>query len=301
MLLMTAAALHASGCERSAEPRVLTGESMGTTYRIRIDARRDAAAARRAVEVVLGELDAALSTWRPDSWVSRFNRNRSTAAQPVPGAVWPLLLESQALARETGGRFDITVGPLVERWGFGPSRHDGPNPGDEEIRALLERCGHRKLRLDRRTRRLAKTHPAMALDFSAIAKGYAVDRIAAALDALGHERYLIEFGGDLRASGAPPGSSGWRVAVPGRSEPMVMRSGALATSGPEHQNRGGRCHLIDPRTGRALPVAAPVTARAATGARADALATARAVEQAERAAAGREITAGRATVRAIRR
>ena len=271
-----------SACDRAPQVHVFTGASMGTTYRIKIVSNQRPHKAGKMIERTLEELEAALSTWRSDSWVSRFNRSRSTDPQPVPEGVWPLLVESLELCDQTDGRFDITLGRLVEAWGFGAHPNTGPAPTDPQIRRLLDQCGYRKLILDASGRRLAKTDPNLALDFSAIAKGYAVDRISERLENLGHHNHLIEFGGDLRLRGAPPGATGWRIAVPGSPEPLVLYDGALATSGPRHQSKNGRSHLIDPRTGRSLPIDGPVTVRAPTAARADALATARAVETAGR-------------------
>jgi thiamine biosynthesis lipoprotein len=270
------------GCSKEpsnehAPEQVLTGESMGTTYRIKLAAGTDADAAHSAVKQTLAELEYALSTWRGDSWVTRFNRLRSTEPQAVPSIVWPLLVEAQALSVETGGRFDITVGPLVERWGFGAHPSPLPPPDEAELRELLERCGYEKLKLDHTSHRLAKLHPAVELDFGAIAKGYAVDRIFVALEELGHERYLVEFGGDLRGKSGPPGSPAWRIAQPRSQQPILLQDGALATSGPEHQHRGDICHLIDPLSGRAIKLMHSVTASAATCTRADALATAKAI------------------------
>lgn len=271
------------GCSKAPsndEPQdqILTGESMGTTYRIKLSAGTDAEAAHSVVKQTLGELEQALSTWRDDSWVSHFNRLRSTEPIAVPEIVWQLLEESLALSAETEGRFDITVGPLVERWGFGarPSPLSAPDEG--EIGKLLERCGYKKLKLDPVSHRLTKLHPALELDFGAIAKGYAVDRIITALEKLGHQRYLVEFGGDLRGRSGPPGSPAWRIAQPRNPEPILLTDGAIATSGPEYQHRGDICHLIDPRSGRAIALKHSVTAAAPTCTRADALATAKAIE-----------------------
>lgn len=259
------------------QDQVLTGESMGTTYRIKLAAGTDAEAAHSAVKQVLGELEQVLSTWRDDSWVSRFNRLRSTEPQTVPEIIWPLLEESFSLSVETAGQFDITVGPLVERWGFGAHPSQLPAPDEAEILELLQRCGYEKLRLDPVAHCLSKMHSAIELDFGAIAKGYAVDRIIVALEKLGHQRYLVEFGGDLRGCSGPPGTPPWRIAQPKSQEPILLRDGALATSGPEYQHRGDICHLIDPRSGRAVKLRHSVTASASTCTRADALATAKAI------------------------
>ena len=272
------------GCSQNpanpdAPEQVLTGEAMGTTYRIKLAAGTDADAAHSAVKQTLAVLEQVLSNWRDDSWVTRFNRLHSTEPQPVPDIVWPLLEEALALCVETEGRFDITVSPLVERWGFGAHPSRLPAPDEVEIRELLERCGYEKLKLDKATHRLTKLNPALELDFGAITKGYAVDQIFTALEKLGHERFLIEFGGHLRGRSGAPGAPAWRIAQPRNREPLLLSEGALATSGPEHQRRGDICHLIDPRSGRAISIQHSVTVSEPTCTRADALATAKAIEQ----------------------
>jgi thiamine biosynthesis lipoprotein len=261
----------------AAQVQVLTGEAMGTTYRIKIAIGTDAETAHAVVKQTLEELERALSNWRDDSWVSQFNRLRSTEPQAVPEVVWPLLEQALALSAETEGRFDITIGPLVERWGFGAHPSRLPAPDEAEIRALLERCGFQKLKLDADSRHLSKLHPALELDFGAITKGYAVDQISAKLEKLGHQRFLVEFGGHLRGRSGPPGSPAWRIAQ-SQGEPLLLNHGAIATSGPEHQHRGEICHLIDPRSGRAISLRQSVTVAQPTCTRADALATAKAIE-----------------------
>ncbi|MCP5519130.1 MAG: FAD:protein FMN transferase [Verrucomicrobiales bacterium] len=268
-----------SGC--APREHVLTGEAMGTTYRIKVVARSRPEAAGGAIRALLEELDRCLSTWREDSWISAFNRDSGARPARVPELVWPLLVEALELADETGGCFDPTIGGLVELWGFGPhASGDFCPPSDDEIRRKLESCGYRKVTLRGGDRTIAKLHPELALDLSAVAKGFAADRIGEALERQGYTRFLVEFGGEIVARGAPPGRRAWRVRTPHSSVPVLLADAALATSGSEHQQHDGLSHLIDPRSGKPVRPGVPVTIQARTGTRADGLATAEAIRRA---------------------
>jgi thiamine biosynthesis lipoprotein len=263
---------------------------MGTTWAVKVatdslDGERRVAL-DRAIGDQLERVDSLMSHYRQDSEVSRFN----AAGPGEPVEVSPETLEVVALAQEiavmSGGAFDVTIAPLVDAWGFGPGPSPAAVPTDEAIAALLDRIGHDELVVDPARSTLAKRRESVSLDLSAIAKGYAVDRVARALEAQGVERYLVEIGGELRARGQNRRGEPWRVAIEkprggdeGSTRVIGLESGSVATSG-EYRNfrivEGRRVsHTIDPRTGR--PVAhrlAAVSVVDTDCARADALATA---------------------------
>ncbi|BCX46107.1 thiamin biosynthesis lipoprotein ApbE [Haloferula helveola] len=271
LLLLTA-------CRDPERVRVLTGEAMGTTYRIKYvgDAEFDVS----RIEVLCDGLDRDLSTWRDDSWVSRFNAAAAGSGHEMPDSVAELLELSSRLSEETEGRFDPTIGALVKLWGFGPNRREGwEKPTQEEVDAALGACGFRNLVIE--GARVAKRNGDLMLDFSAIAKGYTVDRMADLFRDSGYRNFVVEFGGEIYASGAAPGAEGWVVGGGSLESGIVLTDEAVATSGSEHQSRGFWSHIINPRTGWALPPGEPVTVRAESCARADALATAGFVAEAE--------------------
>jgi len=262
-------------CERGPSIQMITGEAMGTTYRIKYIGDLDGL----DLKPLLNQLDADLSTWRGDSWVARFNRAPAGASMVMPESVRELMALSHRLHRQTGGRFDPAIGSLIRVWGFGAWQskfHSPPNP--EQLAAAQQASGLRLLRIS--GHELTKNRDGVMLDFSAIAKGYAVDRMAEQLKAAGCENFLIEFGGDLLARGRAPGKSGWTVDGPALEHPITLTDEAIATSGSEHQSRDGKSHIIDPRSGRPVAAVGPVSARATSCAEADALATARYVKSA---------------------
>lgn len=262
----------------------LSGKTMGTTWAVKVVglpcAPQDA---QRAVAAALDGVDQAMSTWKPDSELSRLNRHEGPAPFPLSKATREVLELSLEVSQRSGGAFDVTVGPLVDAWGFGPPGEREP-PTEDAIAALREVVGSRHLELSEAG--VTKAQPRVRVDLSAVAKGYGVDRAAAALEALGARRYLVEVGGELRARGLNAEGAPWQVGVerpdPGaravqRVVPLI--DAALATSG-DYRNffeRGGRrfSHTIDPRTGRPIEHAlASVSVVADTCARADAWATA---------------------------
>ena len=195
-----------------------------------------------------------------------------------------MLTHALALAEESGGAYDPTVGPLVNAWGFGPHQRAFEPPSPAAVEAARARCGWRRVKLDPE-RRAAWQEGGTYLDLSSIAKGHGVDRAAQALDALGATGYLVEVGGELRARGLRPDGQPWRVAVevPDASDAhalaLPLRDLSIATSGDYRRHAGSGdaryAHTIDPRDGQ--PVrngVASVTVLHADCMQADALATA---------------------------
>lgn len=249
--------------EAPAVAAAFQGAKMGTTWTVRLAAHLDAAAAaavEAVIEAELEKVDAAMSTWRQDSELSALNRHHETTPFSLSADTAAVLAEALRVGDLTGGAFDVTVGPLVEAWGFGARAADTP-PSAEELRRLREATGLDKLRLDPGAGTVTKRTPAVEVDLSGIAKGYSVDRVAEALEALGHRRYMVEVGGEVRTRGRNPEGGPWRIgierpdAAPGRLQRIVpLTDAALATSGDYRNFRlvdGERLtHILDPREGR---------------------------------------------------
>jgi thiamine biosynthesis lipoprotein len=249
---------------------------MGTLVRIQVYAADEAQAkaAFRAGFGRIAELDALLSDYRPDSEVNR-----------LPARIGPdlfrVLEAAQALAAETGGAFDVTVGRVTRLWR--EARRLGRPPDAAALRDALAHTGYRKLRLDPATRGIALDDPEIRLDLGGIAKGYAAGEALAAISAAGVRSALVAISGDLAFSDAPPGQRGWRIDAGGRV--LELANAAVSTSGAAEQHLGPYSHIVDPRTGMGLtdPIAVTVVAR--RGIDADAIATAASVLGAERAKA----------------
>lgn len=285
--VVAAAAAFVAAC--SAEPRVYAGRTMGTSYSVSVGgappaAALDGLAAR--IQETLDAIDGRMSTYKPDSELSRFNAARDTAWRPASPQLVEVVAEALRVSRLSGGAFDVTVGPLVDAWGFGPAPAPAGAPPPEALARAAARVGHAQLEVRAAPPMIRKRRPDLSVDLSAIAKGYAADRVAALLRARGIENFLVEVGGELRVAGVAPAGRPWRVGIERPADgpravflALALEDGGVATSGDYRNYReiDGRryAHEIDPRSG--APVrhrAASVTVIDATAMRADALATA---------------------------
>jgi FAD:protein FMN transferase len=269
---------------------VFSGPAMGSRYTVRVVMRPGDEAAndriRAAIDGELARVDRLLSRWRPDSEVSRLAAHASTEPFAVSADTAAVLELARKVSDLTGGALDVTVAPLVEAWGFGPGPRPPEAPGAEVIAALRARVGYRQLTIDPARRTVTKARPDVSCDVAALAGGWAADRVAAALAALGHGDVLVDVAGEVTGRGRRPDGGPWRVAIEWpdgsreRAPVVVLEDAAVATSGDYRKawtDREGRrrSHVIDPRTGE--PIAhglASATVVDGDGARADALATA---------------------------
>lgn len=249
---------------------------MGTLIGIKLYARDEAAAAAafRAAFARIAELDAALSDYRPDSELNQLTRDAVNGPVRVSEDLFRVLAASQRLAEESGGAFDITLGPVIRLWR--EARKSGQTPTHEALAEAGARCGWRNLHLDSANRTVTLDKPNMQLDLGGIAKGYAADEALAAITRLGIRSALVAASGDLAFSGAPRGAKGWKIEAGGRV--LELCDGAASTSGDTEQHldsHGVRySHIVDPATNGALTNSRAVTILARWGVDADALATA---------------------------
>lgn len=269
------------------EPQTLHGESMGTTWNVRLVGVEDAEVDGLGllVQSELDAIDGLMSTWKPDSELSRFNAHELATPFPLSEETAEVLALATDVNAGSGGAFDVTVGPAVAAWGFGAGAHEDP-PTDEELAALTRVVGFEKLRVDPGAAEATKANPGVRVDLSAIAKGYAVDRVSAALLDAGYMNHLVEVGGEVVARGEKGEGRPWVVGIDkplyeGREVQVALALSdmALATSG-DYRNfvdsyGERRQHTIDPRTLRPVDHdLASVSVIAPSCAAADAWATA---------------------------
>lgn len=263
------------------------GPTMGTVWRVTLGAVPEGTSVedlRAGVEGVLAEVNRQMSTYIADSDISRFNRAEAGSWHVVPEGFAEVLEAALTLAEQSEGAFDPTVGPLVNLWGFGPGGRRDSEPEQASIEQARARIGWQRLTWDAAQRSLQQPG-ALYLDFSAIAKGYAVDRVGEYLSQQGVGAWLVDIGGDLRTQGRKPDGSAWRIAIerPVAGERIIntvvaLQDLAMATSGDYRnffeKNDLTYSHTIDPRT--AQPVAhhlASVTVLHTSAMQADGLAT----------------------------
>lgn len=298
-LILLAPLFFLAACLFDKDPETvrLSGETMGTTFNITAigeDLDEDALAAR--VNAALAAVNASMSNWDPNSEVSRFAKSDSTDPQPVSAEFAKVIAAANEVHAQSGGMFDVTLGPLIQLWGFGSREPADPIPAEADIAAAMETIGQtRLLTLDEGALTLAKGRPDTQVFLAAIAKGYGIDAVAAELAAEGIEHYMVEIGGDLVTKGTNPDGKPWSIGVEtpepgaqGSIERVVPVSDmGMATSG-DYRNffthEGQRySHIIDPTTGRPIThLTTSVTVLAEDAMMADAWATAMLVLGAER-------------------
>ena len=225
----------------------------------------DEAVLKQAVQQTLDRINQRMSTYIDDSYVSQFNASKSTEFIDCDAETARVVQRAIEISKLTEGAFDITVGPVVELWSFGRSdwrRGDSFDPPSEvEIAKALGAVGYSKLTVQLDPPRIKKSHPAVQINLSAIAKGYAVDQVWEKLVAMGCKNILVSVGGEVRASGHRNNRTSWRVglkrpdSMSGEYEAVALVSdGAVATSGDyENYRRVGKTrysHTINPVTGR---------------------------------------------------
>jgi thiamine biosynthesis lipoprotein len=245
----------------------LKGLTMGTSWTatVAVPASADLPTLQGVVQAALDRVDAQMSTYRSDSSLSRFNQAPAGTWQVLEPEFFTVLAHALSVARDSGGAYDPTVGPLVDLWGFGPATPLATPPSSSSIDAALARVGWQRLRLDAGTHRVLQPGN-VTIDLSAIAKGFGVDEAGRALERAGIAAYLVEVGGELRGRGHKMDGLPWRVGVERPdvataaagagdiSTSVVLDNMSIATSGDYRRFRAGpdgrQSHHIDPATGR---------------------------------------------------
>jgi thiamine biosynthesis lipoprotein len=255
---------------------------MGSTCTVRVcggeeAARREAAAA--ALDEV-DRLDRLMSHYRPESPLSRLNREAARGPVAVPPELLALLDVCLRWSHESDGAFDVTVGPLMKAWGF--FQDEGRVPAKEELVRALEVVGHRHVLLDRDAATVRFARAGVELDLGGIGKGYALDRVVSLLRARGVASALVNLGGSsVYGLGAPPGGTGWEIGIQDPLDPskialpVALRDRALSVSGGYGRSFEvdgvTYAHVLDPRTGRPVRDVLSVAVLSETGTAGDAL------------------------------
>ncbi|WP_439231894.1 FAD:protein FMN transferase ApbE [Klebsiella quasipneumoniae] len=263
-----------SGCDSATTPAtpastatVLDGKTMGTFWRVSVIGvdEAKAQALRAKVQAQLDADDRLLSTWKNDSALMRFNHAADTRPWPVSEAMADIVTLSLRIGAKTDGAMDITVGPLVNLWGFGPDKQPVATPDAQAIAAAKARTGLQHLQVINQSGRqfLQKDIPDLFVDLSTVGEGYAADHLARLIEQEGISRYLVSVGGALVSRGMNGEGKPWRVAI---QKPTDRENGVqaivdinghgISTSGSYrnyYELDGKRIsHVIDPQTGQPI-------------------------------------------------
>lgn len=259
IIIFSVFAFLTSACDSNKTSLIAyTGETMGTEYVIKAlqNNELDSDKVDQAIKQTLQDINQSMSTYIADSEVSLFNAVDHTNSVAVSPELQQVLAESLAISTLTEGAFDITVAPAINSWGFDADGKIVKQPEDAELQQMRDSIGYQLLSLTDSS--LAKANPNTTINLSAIAKGYAVDKVAEQLESFGIENYLVNIGGELRAKGKNHQQQLWRVGIEkpeilgGVEVVFPLENQAVATSG-DYRNFitiGGQkfSHAIDPRT-----------------------------------------------------
>ncbi|MFC3121067.1 FAD:protein FMN transferase [Agaribacter flavus] len=242
---------------------MINGATMGTTYSVKFllpssETGSDSPQSiKKEIDKALVDVNDLMSTYIPDSELSKLNKAPAGVPFQLSEGTRYVLSEAIKIGEVTGGMLDVTVGPLVNSWGFGPSQRPEVIPTEESLQELAQYVGLDKFILN--DREVVKSHPKVYVDLSTIAKGYGVDVVAELLESKGIRHYLVEIGGEMRVAGKKAGGKDWLIAIekPETNERAVHRvisigDNAIATSGDYRnyfEENGVRySHLINPKT-----------------------------------------------------
>lgn len=233
---------------------------MGTQFKIVVYAAEQAVAdkAVRAAFARIKQLDGVMSDYKQDSELMRLCLKSGGPPVAVSPELFHVLERAQALARRSGGAFDVTVGPVVREWRL--ARKAKRLPTKEDLAEALALVGHEKMLLDPKARTVELKKAGMRLDLGGIGKGYAADEAVKVLRDHGLTRVLVAAAGDIVAGDPPPGEKGWTIGIAPLDDPdakpsrfVLLANSAVSTSGDARQHveiDGKRySHIVDPRTG----------------------------------------------------
>ena len=243
---------------------LIQGRTMGTTYHVTLvaDNHQPIEGLKAKVDARLEQINHSMSTYQPDSEISRFNAMKQAGrAFAVSADLLRVMLTAKTIFELSDGAWDATVNPLVDLWGFGRAGRQRNLPQKHQIAALMPKIGFENIQIAS-TGALVKKNKYVTLDLSSIAKGYGVDQVAQVIHRSGFDNYLVEIGGEIFASGQRADGKLWRIGINRPRKDAAfndvykivdLNNQGFATSG-DYRNffevDGIRySHVIDPRTG----------------------------------------------------
>lgn len=247
------------GCSnKELKPVTIAGETMGTYYKVSLYTDKESKRLKTDIDKFFVHFNNLFSTYIKDSEISKINTSKFDKVK-VSDSMAKILMIAENIAQKSTGYFDITVGPLVNAWGFGPDKEKRKRPSEKQINQLKKESGYTNIKLQNHY--LNKLVPGIYLDLSAIAKGFGVDELVKYLEFQGYKNLLVEIGGEVRTRGKKLDGSSWRVGIEGPgsalgaslSSVVILDNMSMATSGSYRNfiKYGDEIfsHTINPKTG----------------------------------------------------
>nr|WP_230467925.1 FAD:protein FMN transferase ApbE [Biostraticola tofi] len=272
LAILACIALLISGCDETPSQKtddtwLAEGKTMGTFYRVKLAGPPQQAliGLKQKIEQQLAQDNFELSTYQHDTLISQFNRYQGNTPQAITTGMADIITLALRIGHLTGGAMDITVGPLVNLWGFGPDKQPGTMPAQQQIDEARRRIGLRHLKVIQTAEGqwLQKDLPDLYVDLSTMGEGYAADHLASLMEKQGITRYLVSVGGAVKVQGMSPGGVPWRVAIQKPTDEKLdaqaivdLKGHGISTSGSYrnyYEMDGKRLsHIINPETGRPI-------------------------------------------------
>lgn len=259
-LLLLCLVIVFAGCEKRDPIKQLAGRTMGTTYSVKYYGDLDKKVGKQLIDDELKAVNNSMSTYIKDSELSLLNKDKSGKAVKVSRQLFKVLDSAVAVSKQSQGAFDVTVGPAVNLWGFGP---DGKRrvPNFIQVKEVLKNIGYQNIELDYDGFRIKKLNPNIYIDLGAIAKGHGVDRVGLLLEKNGIRAYMVEIGGEVRTRGIKSNGAPWKIGIEspkdGReayTSTVNITGKSIATSGNYRnffKSKGKfYSHTIDPKTAK---------------------------------------------------
>ncbi len=250
--------------KKTRELIVLKGQTMGTTYSIKIISNSKSfrkEELKKNIDSVLVDVNNKMSTYIKNSELSEFNKLQDTNWISASYDLVTVFSEAIEVSRKSEGMYDITVGPLVNLWGFGPGNKTEKIPSKKEINEIKKNIGYKNILIDSNKLKIKKRNPDIYCDLSSIAKGYGVDKVAMYCDSKNINNYMIEIGGEVRTKGKNQKGNQWRIGIAspnniGLQNIVNLSNYSMATSGDYlnyFEKDGIRySHTINPKTGKPI-------------------------------------------------
>lgn len=251
-------------CEKSPEIYTIHGKTMGTTYMVKFVTNEspELDVIREKIDTKLDKINMLMSTYINDSELQKFNTSQDHNWFKISNETLLVIKKAIEVSKQTDGEYDITAGPLINLWGFGPNKKPIKVPSLQEITETKSKIGFDKININEENSSINKTTD-IFVDLSSLAKGYGVDEISRVMKDLNFPNHLVEIGGEMKASGTKPNNKKWTVAIEKPlagtrkiSRPVELENMSIATSG-DYRNffefDGKRfSHIISPKTGKPI-------------------------------------------------
>ena len=251
-------------CEKQNIEFKISGKALGTIYNITFLSNTVRTEQVEKIKLEINNLfiqfNSEMSTYHKNTEIMNFNHAKANTNTPISKDFQQVMEAALKISRETSGAFDVTVGPLIELWGFGRKKELKKRVDKSRLDSVQEFISYQKIVLNKNN--LIKEHDKLAINLNAIAKGYAVDKLAKYIEQLGVENYLVEIGGEVRCKGKNKNNEFWKIGINSPDlkknskrnfkKILSLKNVSMATSG-DYENYyviDGKyySHTIDPRT-----------------------------------------------------